>query len=74
MMKKYLVFCSEANKQGLPWKIGIRTHLIESVDNYSIRDLVDLQTGTLIDEIRSAYDQMHLHITESCALCKARCL
>ncbi|KOX77916.1 Differentially expressed in FDCP 8 like protein [Melipona quadrifasciata] len=72
MMKRYLVLCTEANKQGLPWKIGIRTHMIENSGNYSIKDLVDLNNGILLEEIRTAYDIMQTHITEQCELCKAR--
>lgn len=72
MMKRYLVLCPEASNQGLPWKVGIRTHMIENSGNYSIKDLVDLNSGMLLEEIRSAYDVMHVHITEQCQLCKAR--
>ncbi|XP_016914886.1 differentially expressed in FDCP 8 homolog isoform X2 [Apis cerana] len=72
MMKRYLVLCPEANNQGLPWKIGIRTHMIENSGNYSIKDLIDLNNGILLEEIRAAYDTMHTHITEHCELCKAR--
>lgn len=72
MMKHYLVLCPEASNQGLPWKIGIRTHLIENSENYSIKDILDLNNGTLQEEIRAVYDTMHAHITEQCQLCKAR--
>ncbi|XP_003697326.1 differentially expressed in FDCP 8 homolog isoform X2 [Apis florea] len=72
MMKRYLVLCPEANNKGLPWKIGIRTHMIENSGNYSIKDLIDLNNGMLLEEIRAAYDTMHTHITEQCELCKAR--
>ncbi|KAK2578698.1 hypothetical protein KPH14_011665 [Odynerus spinipes] len=72
MMKRYLVFCPEANAQGLPWKVGLRTHIIENPGNYSIKDLIDLQSGVLLEEIRVACDTMHAHITEKCELCKAR--
>lgn len=72
MMKRYLVICPEANMQGLPWKIGLRTHIIENPGNYSIKDLINLQSGALLEEIRTSYDIMHTHITEQCELCKAR--
>ncbi|XP_011505581.1 PREDICTED: differentially expressed in FDCP 8 homolog [Ceratosolen solmsi marchali] len=72
MMKQYLVVCSEASNQGLPWKSGLRTHMLESNNNYSIKDLIDLQTGVLMDEIQFAHNAMRSHITETCELCKAR--
>lgn len=72
MMKKYLVFCSAADSLGLPWRIGLRTHMLENSANYSIKDLVDLESGILIEELRVAYDSMRIHITESCQLCRAR--
>ncbi|XP_076661992.1 differentially expressed in FDCP 8 homolog isoform X1 [Halictus rubicundus] len=72
MMKRYLVLCTDANNHGLPWKIGIRTHMIENSGNYSIKDLIDLNNGILLEEVRAAYDTMHAHITEQCELCKAR--
>lgn len=72
LMKRYLVLCSIANNQGLPWKAGLPTHMIESPANYSIKDILDLCNGTLIETLRDAYNTMHLHITEQCKLCKAR--
>lgn len=72
MMKQYLVVCPEAPNKGLPWKSGLRTHMLESSINYSVQDLVDLHSGVLMDEIQSAYDSMKTHITETCKLCKAR--
>ncbi|XP_011308279.1 differentially expressed in FDCP 8 homolog isoform X1 [Fopius arisanus] len=72
MMKKYLVFCPDADFQGLPWRAGLRNHMIENSGNYSMKDLIDLQNGVLMEEIRVAYDAMRNHITESCELCYAR--
>ncbi|XP_063976986.1 differentially expressed in FDCP 8 homolog isoform X2 [Diachasmimorpha longicaudata] len=72
MMKKYLVFCPDADFQGLPWRVGLRTHMIENSANYSMKDLIDLQSGVLMEEISTAYDAMRNHITESCELCHAR--
>ncbi|XP_014226089.1 differentially expressed in FDCP 8 homolog isoform X1 [Trichogramma pretiosum] len=72
MMKQYLIVCPEANNQGLPWKTGLRKHMIESCGHYSIQDLIDLQNGALQIELQSAYDIMRNHITETCNLCKAR--
>ncbi|XP_008211409.1 differentially expressed in FDCP 8 homolog isoform X2 [Nasonia vitripennis] len=72
MMKQYLVICPEASTQGLPWKSGLRTHMLESSGNYSVKDLVDLENGILVDEIQIAYNAMKTHITETCRLCKAR--
>jgi len=74
MMKKYLVLCTEAAIQGLPWKTNLRSHMIENSINYSIKDLVDLQNGVLLDELRIAYDAMQAHIMQKCELCKARLL
>jgi len=74
MMKKYLVLCTEAAIQGLPWKTNLRSHMIENSINYSIKDLVDLQNGALLDELRVAYDAMQAHIMQKCELCKARSL
>ncbi|XP_012253345.2 differentially expressed in FDCP 8 homolog isoform X2 [Athalia rosae] len=72
MIKRYLVFCPDANNQGLPWRAGLRSHLIENSNSYAIKDLIDLQNGTLVEEIRGAYDAMRTHITENCELCRAR--
>lgn len=46
--------------------------MIENSGNYSIKDLIDLQTGVLLDELRTVYDLMHAHITQQCELCRAR--
>ena len=72
MMKQYLVLCPEANNHGLPWRVGLRTHFLENSGSYSVKDLVDLQNGVLMEELRAAHDNMKIHITEACELCKAR--
>lgn len=72
MMKQYLVLCPEANNQGLPWRVGLRTHFLENPGNYSVKDLVDLQNGVLMEELRTAHESMRNHITNSCVLCKGR--
>ena len=72
MMKQYLIVCPEANNLGLPWKSGLRTHMLEGSNNYSVKDLLDLHNGLLLNEIQAAYNVMKSHITESCTLCKAR--
>ncbi|EZA58245.1 differentially expressed in FDCP 8 homolog isoform X2 [Ooceraea biroi] len=72
MMKKYLVLCTEAAVQGLPWKTSLRSHMVENSSNYSVKDLVDLQNGVLLDELRITYDAMQTHIMQQCELCKAR--
>ncbi|XP_058792983.1 differentially expressed in FDCP 8 homolog isoform X2 [Phymastichus coffea] len=72
MMKQYLVVCPDASNQGLPWKSGLRTHMLESSINYSVKDLIDLHSGVLMDEIQVAYDSMKNHITETCQLCRGR--
>ena len=72
MMKQYLVICPDANNQGLPWKCGLRTHFLENSNSYSIKDIINLQCGTLMDEVQIAVDLMRTHITETCKLCKAR--
>ncbi|XP_043464222.1 differentially expressed in FDCP 8 homolog [Leptopilina heterotoma] len=72
MMKQYLIVCSEANNQGLPWRVGLRTHFLESAGNYSVKDLVDLQSGVLMEELRTAHESMRNHVTNSCQLCKGR--
>lgn len=72
MMKRYLIVCPEASSHGLPWKSGLRTHMLEGSGNYSVKDFIDIQSGVLIDELQSAYNTMKAHITETCQLCKAR--
>ncbi|XP_066584771.1 differentially expressed in FDCP 8 homolog isoform X2 [Prorops nasuta] len=72
LMKQYLVLCPEATSNGLPWKTNLRSHMIENSGNYSIKDLVDLQSGKLLEEIRTVHEAMHCHITEKCELCRGR--
>lgn len=72
MMKKYLIVCAQATAQGLPWKTGLRPHMIENAANYSVRDLTDLRYGLLLDELRATYEAMQAHIMKKCKLCRAR--
>ncbi|XP_046587359.1 differentially expressed in FDCP 8 homolog isoform X2 [Neodiprion lecontei] len=72
MIKRYLVFCPNADNEGLPWRAGLRSHMVENSGSYAIKDLIDLQNGTLIEEIRAAHDAMRKHVAENCDLCRAR--
>lgn len=71
-MRKYLLVCRVAKEDHLLWKNVDTPHLIESLDMYSLQDLVDTQTGELPTKMHNLVDLFTQHIKKDCELCRGR--
>ncbi|CAD7083264.1 unnamed protein product [Hermetia illucens] len=71
-MRKYLCECRVATeKKLLEGQIGNRRHLIQTPDVYSISDLVQAESGLLIEFLNRVYDAFEKHI-RSCEICSGK--
>uniref|UniRef100_A0A182WKR9 Phorbol-ester/DAG-type domain-containing protein n=1 Tax=Anopheles minimus TaxID=112268 RepID=A0A182WKR9_9DIPT len=71
-MKRYLIACRLADEMKLVVKqIGERRHLMESVELYSVADLVGVEDGTLVGQLRTLRATFEHHI-RSCLICSGK--
>lgn len=71
-MRKYLLVCRNALKDHLLWKAIDIPHLIETLDLYSLQDLVDTHSGELPSKLHAVSHVLLQHIKEQCDVCKGR--
>jgi len=72
IMKKYFVSCKSATETRLLWQLQERQHFMENVDSFSIQDLIDVNSGELLDYLRKVQAVFIKHIREDCKLCYER--
>ncbi|XP_048241861.1 differentially expressed in FDCP 8 homolog A-like isoform X4 [Haliotis rufescens] len=72
VMKKYILLCPSAMKSKLLLLVQTRQHFVESSDIYSMKDLMDIQTDTLLSELAQVHSAWAQHIKTDCELCQAR--
>lgn len=67
-MKKYFVSCKSATETRLLWQLQERQHFMENVDSFSLQDLVDVNSGELLDYLRKVQAVFIKHIKEDCTV------
>ncbi|XP_063239716.1 differentially expressed in FDCP 8 homolog isoform X2 [Bacillus rossius redtenbacheri] len=72
LMKKYLILCKDASESRLLGRLGDRLHFTESLDAYSLQDLVELHSGQLLGQLESVEAAFASHIRTDCKLCYGR--
>ncbi|GLG98815.1 hypothetical protein R5R35_002504 [Gryllus longicercus] len=72
LMKKYFVLCKEATESKLLWQLNDRLHFIDSTDSYSLQDLIDINSGKLLEYLEKVQSVFVKHIKEECKLCYGR--
>jgi hypothetical protein len=65
-MKKYFVSCKSATETRLLWQLQERQHFMENVDSFSLQDLIDVNSGELLDYLRKVQAVFVKHIREDC--------
>ena len=65
-MKKYFVSCKSATETRLLWQLQERQHFMENVDSFSLQDLIDVNSGELLDYLRKVQAVFIKHIKEDC--------
>ncbi|KAG8235628.1 hypothetical protein J437_LFUL014886 [Ladona fulva] len=69
LMKKYFISCKDATESRILWKLSDRQHFAENVDAYSMQDLIDVNTGVLLEYLKNIQTIFIKHIKEDCKLC-----
>lgn len=71
-MRRYLMVCRIADELRLVREnIGDRRHLMQTVDMYSVADLVGVENGTLLDFLRKVLMVFERHI-RNCVICSGK--
>uniref|UniRef100_A0A336LSZ9 CSON003229 protein n=1 Tax=Culicoides sonorensis TaxID=179676 RepID=A0A336LSZ9_CULSO len=71
-MKKYLSECRFADeKKILDHELGVKRHLALFPDYYSIADLININNGSLLDQMHKISVTFEMHI-RSCEICKGK--
>ncbi|CAH0546624.1 unnamed protein product [Brassicogethes aeneus] len=71
-MRKYLLVCRSASEDHLLWKHVDTPHLIDSVEMYSLQDLVDTHSGELLTKLSNLIEVFSKHIKKDCKICQGR--
>lgn len=71
-MKVYLSCCPDAAGARLLLRLQERQHFVESADEYSVHDLVEIANGSLIDSLTEVHADYARHIKLDCVRCQAK--
>lgn len=66
IMKKYFVSCKSAIESRLLWQLQERQHFVENVDSFSLQDLIDVNSGELLQYLEKVQAMFIKHIKEDC--------
>jgi len=69
-MKEYAITCNR-EKNLFAETLGTRIHLVNSVNLYSLTDLLELHSGDLFDILKKTRDRWTAHF-KKCDLCLAK--
>ncbi|KAK3102757.1 hypothetical protein FSP39_013696 [Pinctada imbricata] len=72
IMKKYLLVCAEAMEKKFLLLLQSRQHFVDTSDVYSMQDLMDIVTDSLLGELAQIHAQWAQHIKTDCQLCQAK--
>lgn len=65
-MKKYLLVCGEAMEKKFLLLLQSRQHFVDTSDVYSMQDLMDIITDSLLGELAQIHSQWAQHIKTDC--------
>lgn len=65
-IKKYLTSCKVAVEEQLLWQYSDKLHFLETEDNYSLQDLLELRSGVLVKYLNNIKDRLIKHIKSDC--------
>jgi hypothetical protein len=66
IMKKYFVSCRSAIESRLLWQLQERQHFVENVDSFSLQDLIDINSGDLLEYLEKVQAVFIKHIKKDC--------
>ncbi|XP_035222934.1 differentially expressed in FDCP 8 homolog B-like isoform X1 [Stegodyphus dumicola] len=72
LMKKYFLTCHTALEEKLLLQLKDRQHFVESADIYSLQDLIDVSSGSLLTYLEKIHAMFIQHITQQCQGCRGK--
>ncbi|XP_033124767.1 differentially expressed in FDCP 8 homolog B-like isoform X2 [Anneissia japonica] len=72
IMKSYFLSCRNALEGQLLLQLNERRHFVESFDMYSLKDLIDLEQNSLLQQIEKIHSRYVVHIKIDCQLCQGK--
>lgn len=66
LMKRYLETCRGAQETRMLRQLEERQHFVENTHMYSLQDLIDAETGTLVAYLQRVHQSFSEHIKTSC--------
>jgi len=72
VMKKYFLTCHTALEEKLLLQLKDRQHFVESADIYSLQDLIDASSGSLVNYLEKIHATFITHITLQCQGCRGK--
>ena len=66
VMKKYFISCKSAIESRLLWQLQEKQHFVENVDSFSLQDLIDINSGELLEYLEKVQAEFVKHIKEDC--------
>lgn len=71
-MKTYFLTCHAALEEKLLLQLQDRQHFVESAHIYSLQDLLDVSTGSLLSYLEKVHATFVSHITQECLGCRGK--
>ncbi|XP_071538102.1 differentially expressed in FDCP 8 isoform X3 [Panulirus ornatus] len=72
IMKQYLSTCRTAQESRMLRQLEERQHFVENAQMYSLQDLVDVNSGVLVDYLKKIHSSFSFHIKKECLVCQGK--
>ncbi|XP_045625788.1 differentially expressed in FDCP 8 isoform X2 [Procambarus clarkii] len=72
IMKQYLGTCRTAQESRMLRQLEERQHFVENAHMYSLQDLVDVNSGVLVEYLKKVHSSFSSHIKKECLVCQGK--
>ncbi|KAK3864460.1 hypothetical protein Pcinc_029859 [Petrolisthes cinctipes] len=72
VMKQYLGTCRSAQEARMLRQLEERQHFVDNAHMFSLQDLIDVNTGTLMDYLNRVHASFANHIKNECLTCQGK--
>ncbi|XP_042209721.1 differentially expressed in FDCP 8 homolog isoform X2 [Homarus americanus] len=72
VMKQYLGTCRTAQESRMLRQLEERQHFVENAFMFSLQDLVDVNSGVLVEYLKKIHNSFSSHIKKECLVCQGK--
>ncbi|XP_068219744.1 differentially expressed in FDCP 8 homolog isoform X3 [Palaemon carinicauda] len=72
VMKQYLGTCRSAQESRMLRQLEERQHFVENAHMYSLQDLIDTNSGQLVEYLKKVHESFSNHIKNECLVCQGK--